>query len=49
MQRGRRGVDVAHPELLDDEEEAAEGLAGVEEEDGRVDDAEVDGARTSGC
>jgi hypothetical protein len=25
MQRGMRGVDVAHPELLDDEEEAAEG------------------------
>jgi hypothetical protein len=38
MQRGRRGVDVAHPGLLDDEEEAAEGLAGVEEEGGRVDD-----------
>jgi hypothetical protein len=43
MQRGKRGVDVAHPGLLDDEEEAAEGLAGVEEEGGRVvDDEDVD-------
>jgi hypothetical protein len=43
MQRGKRGVDAAHPGLLDDEEEAAEGLAGVEEEGGRVvDDEDVD-------
>jgi hypothetical protein len=33
MQRGRCGGDVAHPGVLDDEEEEAEELAGDEEDE----------------
>ena len=46
MQRGGRcGGDVAHPGVLDDEEEDAEELAGDEDEgNAGVDEAEVGGA-----